>query len=63
MTEQEREDWENVRYRMEAEGFDYCWRNYSDFEEIEDPEFHRLRNAYIKAATELEDYVNNAQEI
>jgi hypothetical protein len=63
MTAQEREDWENVRYRMEAEGFDYCWRNYSDFEEIEDSEFHRLRQAYIKAATELEDYVNNAQEI
>ena len=42
---------------MEYEGFDYCFRFYSDFQEIEDPEFHRLRVAYVNAATALEEYV------
>ena len=42
---------------MEYEGFDYCFRFYSHFEEVEDPEFHRLRAEYTAAANALEEYV------
>ena len=47
-----------VRYRMEAEGFHYCFKHYSSFEEIEDPKFHELRLAYINAADAIKKYVD-----
>jgi len=55
-------DLSDVKYRMEEEGFDYCFRHYSNFEEIEDGEFHKLRQAYIEAAEALEKYVNENSE-
>jgi hypothetical protein len=57
MTAEEKEKWENVQYRMRAEGFHYCFNGYSSWEDVEDPEFHRLRQAYLVAAQKLEDYV------
>lgn len=42
---------------IENEGFDYAFRDYSDFEEIEDEQFHKLRSAYTAAANALEEYV------
>ena len=56
-TEEEKEDWAMVSYRMRNEGFDYCWRHYSNFEEIKDEKFHELRKAYIATANELQKYV------
>lgn len=53
---------EDVRYTIEAEGFDYAFRYYSDFEEVDDPEFHRLRLAYKEAADALDDYVPEPDE-
>lgn len=41
---------------VECEGFDYAFRYYSDFAEVDDAEFHRLRLAYVEAAEELEKY-------
>ena len=60
--ETDHEDWANVSYRMNNEGFDYCWRSYSEFLEIKDPYFHALRKNYIKAATDLESYVDQKNE-
>jgi hypothetical protein len=51
------ENFNMVRARMKQEGFDYCFRNYSSFNEIEDENFHKLRLAYIEAANSLERYV------
>lgn len=59
MTEEEREDWKYVQSKMEYEGFDYCFRHYSSFKEINDEEFHKLRNKYIEISELLEDYINN----
>lgn len=42
---------------IDNEGFDYAFTGYSDFKEVKDPEFHRLRKAYLKAAKELEKYL------
>ena len=52
------EDVHMLHWRMENEGFDYCFRKYSSFKEIEDEKFHELRKKYIKAAEELENYIN-----
>ena len=59
MTPEELEDWQNVAYRMNNEGFHYCFHGYSSFKEIQDEEFHRLRKAYLAAADTLKTYVNN----
>lgn len=56
------EDYQMVQYRMEAEGFHYCFNNYSSFEEIKDEEFHKLRLKYLKSAKKLKKYVNNKVE-
>lgn len=45
-----------VKYRME-ENFHYCFTKYSNWEEIDDTEFQRLKNLYIETAKRLESYV------
>jgi len=50
---------EDVRACVDNEGFDYAFRHYSDFEEVDDPEFHRFRRAYVKAAKELGEYIGS----
>ena len=50
----------DVKYvlsKIDDEGFDYCFLHYSDFREIEDEEFHRLRDNYLKAQKQLEEYL------
>lgn len=41
--EDQLEHWSNVNYRMDNEGFEYCFKHYSSFTEIKDEEFHNLR--------------------
>jgi hypothetical protein len=53
------ENFQMVQYRMDAEGFHYCFKHYSSFEEVEDEKFHSLRESYIKISEELEEYVKN----
>jgi hypothetical protein len=53
------ENFEMVRYRMDAEGFHYCFKHYSLFKRVEDEKFHSLRESYIKIAEELEEYVES----
>ena len=48
MTEEEYENWQMVRYRMDDEGLEYCFKHYSTFEEIEDEKFHKLRKELFK---------------
>ena len=50
-------DMEYIHFKILDEGLDYCLRYYSDFDDIEDEEFHRLRLAYISIAEAIEDYV------
>ena len=53
------EDFEYVRAKMSDEGFHYCFVHYSSFPEVKDEKFHELRKQYLKAANELEKYVND----
>lgn len=46
-----------VRDTVDQESFNYAFRYYSDFSEIEDEDFHLLREAYVKAASDLELYL------
>jgi hypothetical protein len=53
----ELDSWEMVQYRMDAEGIEYCFRDYSSFPEIEDEEFHSLRKKLLDVMEEMEAYV------
>ena len=57
--ENQLEEIEMVRYRMEEEGFHYCFKHYSSFEDVDDDEFHRLRNKYLEVSKDLEKYVHS----
>lgn len=46
-----------VDYRMDAEGIDYCLDGYSDWSEIDDPVFHQLRLNYLAAKAAIQSYV------
>jgi len=43
--------------KIDNNGFDYVFVDYSSFDEVKDEEFHRLREAYVKAQKELENYI------
>ena len=62
MTEEELENWEAVRYRMDNEGIDYCFKSYSSFKEIEDEEFHKLRLEFLDSMKKIREYVKDKIE-
>lgn len=57
MNEEQIEIWESLKYRKNEEGFDYCFISYSDWEEVDDEEFHKLRLKYIDSLTQLDNYI------
>ena len=59
MSKVELEDWERVRYRIDEEGMEYCFRQYSHWEEINDVKFHLLRLKLIGVMEEMREYVDN----
>jgi hypothetical protein len=56
---EELDKWRNVHYRMDAEGIGYCFQHYSSFDEIQDEEFHRLREQFVNTIDALEKLVQN----
>lgn len=59
MYSDEKEIWFGVRTRIRIEGFHYCFKSYSNFGEIDDPQFHILRQEYLNSAKKLEDYIES----
>jgi hypothetical protein len=57
--EEQLENFEMVRYRMDDEGLHYCFKHYSSFKEVEDEKFHELRVKYLEVADELKNYVTS----
>jgi hypothetical protein len=55
--EEQLDNWKAVKYRMENEGIEYCFKHYSHFEEIKDEEFHYKREKLISLMEEMEEYV------
>jgi hypothetical protein len=58
MSEEELENWENVQYRIDEEGFEYCFKSYSSWEEIKDEKFHQMRLEVLKQMEELRNYID-----
>ena len=42
------EDAEYLSIKIRDEGFHYCFKHYSRFEDIDDEEFHKLRKYYLQ---------------
>ena len=62
MTNDELENWQSVQYRIDDEGFDYCFESYSSWDEIKDEEFHRLRLGFLQHMKELREYIDSKVE-
>ena len=60
--EEDLDNFKAVEYRMGDEGMDYCFEHYSSFEEIEDEEFHKLRNELLESMKKIRSYVENKIE-
>jgi len=46
------------------EGFNYCFNNYSSFKDVNDDEFHELRNKMLEAQKKFKIYIKDtAQDI
>lgn len=46
----------DLNYRLNEVGIEHCFVDWSDWEEIKDDKFHKLRKAYIKAMQDLTNY-------
>ena len=57
--EEQLENLIHVKIRMRQEGFHYCFKHYSRFEEVEDERFHELRKQYLESADMLEKYIDS----
>ena len=53
----ELDHWEVVRWKMEDEGMEYCFRHYSSFPEVKDEEFHSKREKLVALMNEIDQYV------
>jgi gas vesicle protein len=53
------EQWENVRYRIDNEGLEYCFKHYSSFSEIDDIEFHKLRLTLLENMKKMREMVSD----
>ena len=43
-----------------TEGFDYAFRHYSSYRDVNDTNFHNLRKNYIDAAADLLSYIQES---
>lgn len=58
----EREWRDEVRAAIDVEGFEYAFMHYSNFKNIKNAEFHRLRLAFIEAANRLQEYIGDGDD-
>ncbi len=57
--EEDPSTFEYVAHIITQEGFHNTFDSYSDFDEVKDEEFHRLRKLYIKATITLQSYIDS----
>ena len=53
---------EYVRDTIDNEGFDYAFMSYSDFSDIEDEEFHKLRRMYLNVVDSMNKLLTIKEE-
>jgi hypothetical protein len=55
---------QDVRNKIELEGFEYTFINYSSWDDVPNPEFRKLKLAYVTAQRALEEFIDkNTSEI
>ena len=52
------EEYNDFMYKVDAEGFDYAFVSYSNWDGIQDEKFQELRKAYVAAQKALYDYID-----
>ena len=57
--EEDLDNFRSVQYRMDNEGIGYCFDGYSDWDEIEDEEFHKLIQEFLDSMKKIREYVDN----
>lgn len=62
------ETWQDVvRGHIEKDGFEYAFLHYSKYNDVNDKEFHKLRNAYVNVSNKfiryIEKYKNSMSEL
>jgi len=57
--DQKLKNWKDVQYRIREEGMDYCFKHYSDWLEIDDENFHKLKKDYLDITRKLKNLINN----
>jgi len=53
------ENWKNLKYRMNNEGMSYCFEHYSSWSEIDNEEFHQLKEKYLETSRRIKLLVDN----
>lgn len=57
------EEMQNVLEDIEIEGFDYAMVHYSNYEDVENKDFHDLRLEFLTARKALMDFLSQFGEI
>lgn len=52
-----KQDREYVKSTIDSEGLCYAFEDYSDFDEIKDEEFHKLRLELLQSIKKIKDYI------
>ena len=55
-------DIEKLEGAIHCEGFDYAFSGYSEWHDIKDKEFHKLRKNFLLAREKLRNYINGQKE-
>ena len=61
-TEEEKYEWSLLFSKIESEGFGYCFVDYSNWEDIKNKKFQKLKDDYLKAHTALESFIGEIQD-
>ncbi len=61
--EEDLDNLRSVQYRMDNEGIGYCFDGYSDWDEIKDEEFHKLRLEFLSSMKKIREYIDNKVEV
>jgi hypothetical protein len=61
--EEDLDNFRSVQYRMDNEGIGYCFDGYSDWDEIKDEEFHKLRLEFLSSMKKIREYIDNKVEV
>lgn len=54
---------DSLEYHLMDDGMEYTLIHYSNWKEIKDPEFHRLRKIYGDAHRAIENYMNETFDL